>query len=66
MTTEAKRQKQTDWILSLLKRGPVKESDVYPRVKRLAARIHDLREQGFRIKTAKKEPVAVYELEEAA
>ena len=58
---------QNELVYRMLRRGPVRESDVYPiGVKRLAARIKDLRNRGIDIHTDDSGQVAVYTLGGAA
>lgn len=49
-------------VLRRLRIGPVTEADVYPAIKRLAARVHDLREHGIEIETDRQDACARYSL----
>lgn len=47
-------------VLRRLRQGPLTEADVYPAIKRLAARVHDLREHGLQIDTDRQGATARY------
>ena len=63
----ARLGRQCEQLLTMLRGGAwVSERDVYPDIKRLAARIYDLREHGYKIEDRWAGPVKQYRIVEGS